>query len=178
MSLTPFHPAVPWLPYARWPAAFSFWALTLGSMVPDLEVPLVFGLTGDIHIARGLMHSVLGVLTVNALITALAVWFLVPRILRWCDRTWPDRPEVLRFAGQDLRRDPRDWVTVYTSAAFGGLTHILADIPTHSYNPVWWPWQVGPLNLVPFSDAPWYDAVTTAVWLALFVLVFRAFWRR
>jgi len=103
---TPLHASVPWLAYARWPAAFSFWALTLGSMVPDLEVPIVWAATGDLTAARGAMHSVVGVLTLNAAITVVAVWLLVPPLLRWVDRTWPGT-DILRFAGRDLRRDPR-----------------------------------------------------------------------
>ena len=177
MPATPLHASVPWLAYARWPAAFSFWALTLGSMVPDLEVPVMWTATGDLTAARGPMHSVIGVLTLNAAVTVLAVWLLVPPLLRWVDRTWPGT-DILRFAGRDLRRDPRDLATLYASAAFGGLTHVLVDIPTHSYNPLWWPWQTGPLNLVPFSDQLWYDLLTTGLWIVFFALVFRAYWRR
>lgn len=168
---------MPWLAYARWPASFSFWALTVGALVPDLEVlPLL--LVTDVHHGRALMHSVPGVLTVNAIVSVLAVRIVIPRLMRWYDRKWPDHPEGLRFAGRDLRNDPTDLGTLYASAALGGITHVLVDIPTHSYNPLWWPWQVGPLNVVPFSDALWYDVITTVAWLAFFAVVVRAFWRR
>ncbi len=166
MPPTPIHPAVPWLAYARWPAAFSFWALTFGSMSPDLEV----------HVARGLMHSLLGVVTVDALVTVLAVWLAAPPLVRWADRRWPGT-DVLRFAGQDLRRDPRNLGTLYTSAAFGALTHVLVDLPTHANNPLFWPWG-NSLTIVPFADQLWYDVVTTALWLGFFVIAVRAFWRR
>lgn len=177
MPLTPFHAVVPWLPYLRWPAAFSFWALTLGAMVSDLEVLPLMALTGDVHLARGPMHSIVGVLTVNAAVAVLAAWLLLPPVLRWVQTRWPD-PRLLRFAGQDLRRDPRDLPTLYASAVFGGLTHVLVDIPTHAYNPLWWPWQTVPLTLVPFADALWWDALTTALWLVAFLAVFLAYWRR
>lgn len=177
MPATPFHAVVAWLPYLRWPRAFSFWALTLGAMVPDLEVPVALVLTGDIHVARGPMHSVVGVLTLNAAIAVLAVWFLVPPAIRWARRRWPN-PRLWRFAGQDLLRDPRDAATLYTCAALGGLTHILVDVPTHAYNPVWWPWQTGPLTLVPFADELWWDVLTSILWFAAFVAVFLWYWRR
>ncbi|MBI4416519.1 MAG: DUF4184 family protein [Euryarchaeota archaeon] len=177
MPLTPFHAVVPWLPYARWPRAFSFWSLTLGAMVSDVEVLPAWALVGDIHLARGPMHSVFGVLTINAAITVVAVRFLVPPALRWFQRRWPN-PGLLRFAGQDLRNDPQDFATIYSSAALGGLTHIIADIPTHTNNPVWWPWQTDPLALVPFADELWWDAMTTVAWLLVFLVVVRAYWRR
>lgn len=177
MPATPLHALVPWLPYARWPGAFSFWAVTIGAMVSDLEVPPLLALGGDVYLARGPMHSVVGVLTVNAALTILAVYVLVPPAMRWVERRWPGRG-LLRFAGQDLRADPRGLGTVYASAAFGGLTHALVDLPTHAFNPLWWPWQTSPLTLVPFADEPWWDLLTTALWLAAFAAVFLRFWRR
>src|SRR3989304_373003 len=177
MPLTPFHAVFPRLPSVRWPRAFSFWAITWGSMVPDLEVGPFFLLTNDIYGARGLMHSLLGVLTVNALATILIVRLAMPRVLRGAQRRWP-APASLRFAGQDLRRDPIDLLTVYTSAAFGGLTHLLVDIPVHTYNPIVWPWQSVPLNLVPYADALWWDLAAGVAFLVAFALMLWRYWRR
>ena len=160
----------------KWPRAFSFWALTLGAMVNDLEVAPMWVLSGDIYHSRGVMHSVLGVLTLNAAITVVATMYVVPAAMRWLDRRWGDH-RIFRFAGQDLHADPKDLSTVYSSAAFGGLTHILVDVPTHAYNPVWWPWQIGPLNLLPFADQLWWDAVAGVAALLLFAWMMYAFWR-
>ena len=177
MPLTPFHAAVPWLAYVRWSARLSFWALTIGAMVPDLEVPVYFALFGDIYEARGPMHSLIGAVTIDAGLAALAVWILVPPVLRRIDRAWPGT-DMLRFAGHDLRKDRRDAPAVYGSAALGALTHVIVDVPTHGYNPLIWPWQQGPFKVVPFADELWYDVVTSVLWVAFFVLVLRAFWRR
>jgi len=174
---TPLHAAIPLLPYVRWPRAFSFWALTIGAMVNDLEVVPLWILVGDIYQSRGLMHSVLGVLTLNAVITAVATLYFVPPAMRWFDRRWRE-PRVFRFAGQDLHRDPRDLPTVYASAALGGLTHILVDIPTHAYNPVWWPWQTVSLKIVPYADELWWDIVAGIPVLLLFGWLMYAYWRR
>ena len=177
MPLTPFHAAVPWLAYVRWPALLSFWALTLGAMVPDLEVPVYFAAFGDIYEARGPMHSLIGAVTIDAAVAALAVWILVPPVTRWIDRKWPGT-DILTFAGQDLRKDRRDLGAVYGSAALGALTHVVVDVPTHGYNPLFWPWQETPLKIVPYADELWYDVVTSILWIAFFVIVFRAYWRR
>jgi len=178
MPLTPFHAAIPWIPFVRWPRAFSFWALTIGAMVNDLEAVTIGAFTSDVYRARGLMHSVLGVLTLNAFITVLATLYLVPPAMRWFDRGWRES-HIFRFAGQDLHKDPRDLPTVYASAALGGLTHILYDIPLHNYNPVWWPWQVGPLNVVPFvADLFWWDIVAGISPLLLFAWMMFRYWRR
>ena len=161
-----------------WPRFFSFWAITIGSVVNDLEfVPLLI-LSRSLAGSRGFMHSVLGVLTLNALITVLAVRFLVPPALRWAGRRWPESPRIFLFAGQDLRKDPRDWLTLYTSAAFGGLTHLIIDLPTHGYNPWLWPWQTVPFSILPFADDPWWDILAgIPVLLALVWMLWR-FWRR
>ena len=147
---------------------FSFWALTLGSMTPDLEVIPIFLGIGDIYVARGPLHSVLGVLTWNALITVLAVRYVFPPVLRNLRKRWPD-PSWLRFAGQDLREDPGRMVVLYTSAVIGGLTHVFVDLPTHIYNPLAWPWQTGSLQVLSFAIEPWWQAVTSLVWGGAFV---------
>ncbi len=177
MPLTPFHAAIPWLAYVRRPAAFSFWALTLGAMMPDLEVIPLFVFTPDIYHARGPMHSLLGALTFDAALTVLAVLVLFPPALRWLDRRWSGT-DVFRFAGQDLRADPRGLRTLYGSAVLGGLTHVVVDVPSHAYNPLLWPVSAEPFKLVPFSDELWWDVVTGALWLAFFLLMMRAYWRR
>jgi membrane-bound metal-dependent hydrolase YbcI (DUF457 family) len=146
-------------------------------MVNDLEVVLLWWLYGDVSFARGLMHSILGVLTLNAAITVVATLYIVPPTMRWFDRRWRD-PRIFRFAGQDLHTDPKDLPTVYACAALGGLTHILVDIPTHRYNPVWWPWQTDPLNLVPVADKLWWDIAAGIPVLLLFVWLMYRFWRR
>ena len=177
MPLTPFHLTFPWIPYARWSRLFSFWAASWGAMVPDIEVVPMFLVSRDVYVARGIMHSVLGVLTVNALVTVLIVQLVMPRVLRWTQRMWSD-PSHLRFAGQDLRKDPKGLPTLYTSAAFGGLTHILIDIPVHSYNPILWPWQTVPFNILPFTDQLWWDALTGAIFFVAFLATAARFWRR
>src|SRR2546427_73651 len=78
VPLTPLHPVPVWLPYVRWPRAFSFWALTFGSMANDLEYVFAFLTTGHLTHGRGIMHSVLGVLTINALATIVFVYLFVP----------------------------------------------------------------------------------------------------
>lgn len=177
MPLTPFHAAIPWIAYVRWPRAFSFWALTIGAMVNDLEFIPTWALSGDVETSRGLMHSVLGVLTLNAAMTVFATLYLVPPVMHWFDRRWPNH-RLFLFAGQDLHRDPRDLLTVYTCAAFGGLTHLLVDLPTHTLNPVWWPWQTDPLNILPFSGDFLWQIGAGIPPLLLFVWLMYAYWRR
>ena len=178
MPPTPLHPILPWIVYVRWPRSLSFWALSVGSMVNDLEYLIAWPLTGDLSGGRGIMHSILGVLTINAILAVLIVRFLVPRVLAWAARRWPESPEIFLFAGQDLRRDPRDWLTLYTCAAFGSLTHLLIDLPTHAANPLWWPWQQVPLTLLPFADDLWWDALAGIPVLAAFASFLWRYWRR
>src|SRR3990172_4720864 len=80
---TPLHAAIPWIPYVRWPRAFSFWALTIGAMASDLEVVPLWLPSGQIYHPGGLMHPVLGLLTETAPIPAFATLYLVPPAMRW-----------------------------------------------------------------------------------------------
>ncbi len=175
MPLTPTHPFLPWLAYVRWPRAFSFWALTFGAMASDLEVLPLWAFTGNLNASRGLMHSLLGVFTLNAIVTILVVRYLVPPASRW----FASRdPRTLRFAGQDLRRDPTGLRTVYVSAVLGGLTHLAADLPHHAFNPLLWPWIENPLKLIPIADELWWDLVWWTAFLGGFVAMMAVYWRR
>jgi len=72
--------------FFKWkPAAFNFFALSIGAIIPDLECPFMYLFTWDRWKARLVMHSLLGSVTVDLLLAvALTVW-AVPPFLRWLD---------------------------------------------------------------------------------------------
>jgi len=176
VPVTPLHVVGAWAFYFATGKRGSLVAISLGSILVDIEVPIYWALTGfDPWHSRGVLHSILGTLTVNVLLTFVTMRFVLPPFWRWCEKRWPNR-RVYTFAGVDLRRDaPGPW-TLYLSAAAGSLSHLWLDLPTHSFNPLLWPETSDPLNLVPFSeDPPWEIGVNVAL-LVIFLLLLRRYW--
>lgn len=154
MTLTPLHAAFVWLlkPYFRW---LSFAALTIGSLVPDLEplAAFVFGWSVfcgwdfpcSLAPDRLILHSLAGALTIDVVLTMAIVRAL-------------DRSSVLqRFGIQGFSKVKLVNLPFYSSAAIGSVSHVLIDWFHHPANPVFWPltidgsYYVGGLLLPFFS---------------------------
>ena len=151
MPLTPFH-----LGFA-WPAWFlnrknlHFMILSFGSMVPDLEVLALMPLTQDAGHARGIMHSILGALTIDILVVMLIVYFIVPPIGRWFKRNSREKWHI--FAGVDVTRAPTDPLWALASAGIGTLSHVFIDMFTHEYNQIYWQIKTYmDINWMPFEN--------------------------
>ena len=180
MPVTPLHLAGTWAFWLATGRRGSFVAASLGSVLIDLEVPIYFVLSGldtgsNPHHARGVMHSLLGVFTLNVLVVAAVYRYGMPRFWRWCERRWPER-RVYTFAGVDVRTDPPGPAAFYLSAAAGGLSHLWLDLPTHSFNPILWPFTSDPLNLLPWSESPPWEIAFNLTILALLVAMLRMSW--
>jgi len=173
---TPLHLVGAWAFYFATGRRGSLVAISLGSLLVDLEVPVYWALTGfDPYHSRGILHSILGTLTVDVLLTYVTMRFLLPPVWRSLGKRWPKR-RLYTFAGVDLRRDaPGPWA-LYLSAAAGALSHLWLDLPTHSFNPLLWPETSDPLNLVPFSEYPPWEIGFNLVLLALLLLLIRRYW--
>ena len=176
MPATPLHLVGAWAFWLASRRQGSFVAASLGSVLIDLEVPVYWVLTGfDPFHSRGLMHSLLGVFTLNVLVVGAVQRYGMPRFWRWCERRWPDRA-VYIFAGVDVRADPPGPGAFYLSAVAGGLSHLWLDLTTHAFNPVLWPFTSDPMDIVPWSESlPWEIGVNLAL-LALLFLMLRIHW--
>lgn len=128
MPFTGAHPAAV-LPFARTSLPLS--ALVIGSMVPDLGV-----FVPALRPTYTLTHSLLGVVTIDVLLTlvALAAWHglvagavvaAAPSALR--RRLPPGAPAGLR----DLLGTPAAAARTAAAAALGALTHVVWDLFTH-----------------------------------------------
>jgi len=151
MPLTPIHLGFAWPVWMLKRNKLHFMSLSFGAMVPDLEVlPMMFMETASGH-ARGLMHSFLGALTFDVLVTMLFVLFVVPPIGRWVKRRSKEKWHI--FAGVDVTLPPRDLGWALVSAYIGTISHVTIDMFTHTYNPIFWPYdlQVNH-NIILFGD--------------------------
>jgi membrane-bound metal-dependent hydrolase YbcI (DUF457 family) len=122
--------------------------LIVGSVIPDIEVPLMWLFFSDLpdHL---FLHSLIGAVTVGTLLAVVVTWFLYPPIISIIFSVDSDR----------LKDHARPSRLLVLSCLIGVLSHLLLDYPMHWYNPILWPWidpfiVVGPLVLVftPFGS--------------------------
>jgi membrane-bound metal-dependent hydrolase YbcI (DUF457 family) len=101
-----------------------------GSMIPDIEVSVVMvpvGLTPS----RGLMHSLVGAVTVDAFLAILVTVFLYPLLVSWIFKLEKkDAVEKCLFSGMFV-----------LSALIGTLSHVVIDAIHHEYNPLLYPFN-------------------------------------
>ena len=112
-------------------------ALFVGSMIPDLEVPFLYFLSGVWVQDRLVLHSLIGGLSFGTLITVALTVLVYPRV-------------VTAFFPVDKKRvkeQCRFSVTHVLCCAIGVLSHVLLDVTNHTYNPLFWPF-------VPLFETP------------------------
>jgi membrane-bound metal-dependent hydrolase YbcI (DUF457 family) len=156
--LTPFHVVPVWPLYVRWPDRWDVLGLSFGAVMSDLEIVTVYPIVGTIESGRGIMHSLLGVFTVNLLLAVVAARYLVPWLATRLDRRFPGKG-WRRFAGRDIVADRKTLPVTIGSAVLGGLTHLAVDVFMHSDTPLLWPWRSMPLAAVPWATDPVWDVV-------------------
>lgn len=128
-------------------------AICLGAFVPDLNVffepfmPFPFR-----HITHSLLGLLIWVAPITILMTILFSRYIGPKISEMVKKE-SKIYKVPKFFGLDelyhlkkKRFDKRFYFIAFYSALIGGLTHILLDLPAHSYNELFFPWA---LFLVP-----------------------------
>jgi membrane-bound metal-dependent hydrolase YbcI (DUF457 family) len=99
-------------------------------MVPDLEVPFVYFMSGTWDQDRMVLHSLLGGLTLGTLLAVALTVFLYPRVMGAFLPINKDRVrEKCRFSSM-----------LAFSCFLGVLSHILLDVANHAYNPLFWPY--------------------------------------
>ena len=140
MTLLPLHVAFVWIlnshPKMR---VLGFAALTIGALVPDIEVlfSYLFGISVfcgwdfpcTLAPDRLVLHSLVGALTIDVLLTLL--------IIKVIGLAKPERFGIFGFSNTKL-----NW-KFYVSAAIGSLSHIFIDWLHHAANPIFWPLMLG-----------------------------------
>jgi membrane-bound metal-dependent hydrolase YbcI (DUF457 family) len=129
----------------------------VGSVIPDIEVPLMWIFFSDLpdHL---FLHSLVGAVTVGTLLAVIVTWLLYPPIIS----------TVFRVDKDDLKEACRLSAMLVFSCLIGVLSHLLLDYPMHWFNPLLWPWVnpydvVGPLVLF---FTPFGPINGTAYWIA------------
>ncbi|MFO7619283.1 MAG: DUF4184 family protein [Thermoplasmata archaeon] len=177
MPLTPLHLGFAWPVWLLNRRNLHFMSLSFGAMVPDLEVIPLMLLNAEGERARGLLHSILGAVTIDLLIVMFIVFFVVPPIGRWVKRRSRERWHI--FAGVDVTRPPTNLAWALGSALIGTLSHVLIDTFTHPYNPLLWPHYLGrDINWMLSSD-PFISSMAFSIPLGIIALMLALrYWTR
>ena len=160
----------------KWKRHFSLPALLVGSMVPDLEVPIIYFLNSR-TIDRLVLHSVLGAATIGTAISVFLVLFIYSPVVSFIFRL--DQKEVkakCRFSG-----------TLVIASFIGVLSHVLIDATHHPYNPLLYPFVGESFDLFVITGSVPVDFTITTLVVSAILLVFiidfakkgiKDFWKR
>jgi len=162
-----------WPLYVKWSHKWDLLALSFGAVMSDLEIVTVYPIVHTFESGRGLMHSILGVFTVNLLLAVVAARYLAPWLALRLDRRYPGKG-WRRFAGHDIVLDRKRLGTTVGSAILGGLSHLGLDVLMHYDTPLLWPWRETPIAAVPWATDPvWSTAIEIVVGGVFFLMVWK-----
>jgi len=161
MPATPLHCTIAYL-INRWKPQLSLPALLVSTMVPDLEIPFTFLITGG-HQHRLALHSILGAATLGTLFSVLLTVFFYPSLVSFFLKL--DKEEVEEkcpFSG-----------TVVALCFVGILSHIFIDSLHHEFNPVLYPFVKESFDAL-ILTGDWISAsvIVTSVLLAFLIFFF------
>ena len=137
MPLTPFHYPIAYVLH-RLDRRLSLPALAVGSMLPDIEIPLMFLLFGfDYH--RGLvLHSLVGATIFGTMLTVLFTNLAYPYF-------------TSALFGINRRKVSRKCTVSFhlvLSGFLGVLSHVLLDLVNHTNRPIFWPFSQSTISVI------------------------------
>jgi membrane-bound metal-dependent hydrolase YbcI (DUF457 family) len=150
--------------------------LVVGSMLPDLEIPLIFLFVGTQGPNRMALHSLLGATTVGTTLAAAITVWLYPTLTS----------KIFPISKLRVKEKCRFSISLAFSCFLGVLSHVLLDVVNHDYNPVFWPFlsiYETPSPITPFFGGDFVaslmlHALLTAVFVSLFLKHRENFWER
>jgi membrane-bound metal-dependent hydrolase YbcI (DUF457 family) len=111
-------------------------SLIVGSFIPDIEIFIIRLL----NIARGssilphnrlILHSLFGAMTFGTLISSLVTIYIYPTVVS----------SIFKIDKEKVSKQCSFSKALMFSSLLGAVSHVLLDVLTHSYNPIFWPFQ-------------------------------------
>lgn len=175
MPFTPLHAVFAYLAN-KGTRKLSLPALIVSSMLPDLEIPFVYLMTGGLY-GRLFLHSLLGVATLGTFLSVLLTFFLYPPVVSL----------VFRLDREKVEEECRFSSMLLMSCLLGCLSHVLIDSLHHEYNPLLYPLVNESFDsFVLFNNWRLASSVVQFALLVLLLLILfwevgkgtRGFWKR
>jgi len=111
--------------------------LIVGSIIPDIEVPILFIFFNGVFPDHLILHSLIGALTIGTLISTVATVLFYPILASL----------IFRLDKVKVKEACKLTPVLIFSCLLGNIFHILLDLPMHPYNPVFWPF-VDPYSII------------------------------
>jgi membrane-bound metal-dependent hydrolase YbcI (DUF457 family) len=124
--------------------------LVVGSMLPDLEIPVLFLFMGTQGSNRMVLHSLLGAVTVGTVLAAAITVWLYPTLTS----------KIFPVSKVKVKEKCRLSIGLVFSCLLGVFSHVLLDVTNHDYNPVFWPFLA--INETPSPITPFLGGAATA----------------
>jgi len=161
MPATPLHCSIAYL-LNKWKPQLSLPALLVSTMVPDLEIPFTYIMTGGFQ-HRLVLHSFLGAATLGTFISVLLTVFLYPSVVSFFFKLNKEKvKEKRRFSG-----------TLVVLSLVGILSHVFIDSLHHEFNPLLYPVVKESFDaFILMGDWISATAIVTSVLLALLIFFF------
>jgi len=150
--------------------------LVVGSMLPDIEIPIMLVLFGTQVPNRMILHSLLGAMTVGLVLAVSVTVWIYPTLT---SRIFP-------ISKLKVKEKCSLSISVAFSCLLGVLSHVLLDVTNHDYNPVFWPFLA--INETPSPITPFLGGALTAsiivhtlmaiAFVGLFIRKRENFWER
>ncbi len=163
MPITPLHYFSAYIIHRISKFNLNFSALIVSSMVPDLEVPIIF-LISKGEIDRLVLHSILGSATLGLLISIFISFSFYPRIVGFI------LPDYKKLNSKSVISK-----SLIISSLIGVLGHVLLDTLHHEYNPLIYPFSTESIDdFVLFGDYLLASKLISSIFIILgFVILIR-----
>lgn len=129
LPITPLHYPLAYIIYKLGNLKLSLPALIVGSMLPDLEIPVMFLLLGPQAPNRMVLHSLLGGVTIGTMIGVTITVLVYPRLTS----------AIFPISKLKVKEKCQFSLGLVFSCLIGVLSHVLLDVTNHVYNPIFWP---------------------------------------
>jgi len=152
-------------------------ALVVGSVIPDVEPFVAIVTIGRLAAPRGLMHSLVGAVTLDTFLAMLVTIFLYPLLVSW----------IFKLEKKCVAEKCRFSRVLVLAALVGSLSHVLIDSTSHEYNPLLYPFTSESFDaLVLMNNWLLASAIVHTVLLGLLLAIFvneirnrrQEFWKR
>jgi len=161
MPLTPLHYCIAYFANKR-KRELSLPALIVSSMIPDVETPFTYLMTGGLY-RRLVLHSLLGASTLGVLLSILLTIFLYPALVSPLFRLDRKMLEArCRFSSNKL----------VASCFVGCVTHVFLDSLHHEFNPLLYPFLNESFDaFVLLNNWIYATIIVQSTFVALFILI-------
>ncbi len=174
--MTIFHVTVVWPLFILKPKKFDFLGLTMGATIPDIFLPFTLTMFREYYWdVRFITHSLLGAVTVNLFLGAIAAFIILPGFINFFRKRFDD-PRIYTFAGIDIIKDRPGKLVILYSVFIGIISHLFMDLFYHRDTPLLYTY--GHYDILLFNDLELTSSIFRIILVFGFLMLAYFHWLR